>query len=66
MMSEIRISKIDDDYFINGKKVVDPLDFPIKERMALDAYKSTIESGIQIKSTFKDSNKIEKKNEEPG
>lgn len=62
MMSEIRISKIDGEYYINGKKVEDPLSIPIKERIALDAYKRNIEDGLNIKSTFKniDFNKDEK------
>lgn len=60
IMSEIRISKIDDDYFVNDKKVIDPLSIPILERIALDAYKKHVEAGLQIKSTFTNPNKDEK------
>ena len=48
----IRISKEGDDYFINGRKVVDLLQFDIRERDALAKFKEQF-VGLQVKSTFK-------------
>ena len=63
-MSELRISSDGENYYVNGKKVIDPLQLPIKERIALDAYKKNIEDGMKIQSTYESIKKGEKENEE--
>ena len=46
----IRIEYKNDKYFINGKEVVDELEFEIKTRLALAKFKVSIEEGMKVQS----------------
>ena len=47
----INIEKKNDDFYINNKKVVDPLEFTIEERAVLKDFKIKLEQGLKIRST---------------